>query len=57
MFPTVMLTGLPVGNYQHKDVAKLVWRYFPKKTLHCLYYNVVVLPLQRRVSGLSKRGD
>lgn len=50
MFPTVMLTGLPgLINYKHEDVAKLVWRYFPKQNLDCLYYNVMVLTLQRRV--------
>ncbi|XP_038587135.1 uncharacterized protein LOC119912168 isoform X2 [Micropterus salmoides] len=47
-FPTIMLTGLPEGNYQHEDVAKLVWRYFPKQNLRSLYYNVTVLSLQRR---------
>ncbi|KAM4536761.1 uncharacterized protein PAE49_021229 isoform 2-T2 [Odontesthes bonariensis] len=45
---TIMLTGLPEGNYTHEDVAKLVWRYFPKQNLHTLYYKVLVLPLQRR---------
>ncbi|XP_065806439.1 uncharacterized protein [Labrus bergylta] len=45
---TIMLTGLPEGNYKHEDVARLVWPYFPQKTLHTLYYNVTVLPLQRR---------
>ncbi|XP_060887811.1 uncharacterized protein LOC132958789 [Labrus mixtus] len=48
MCPTIMLTGLPEGNYKHEDVARLVWPYFPKQTLHSLYYNVTVLPLQRR---------
>ncbi|KAL7374999.1 hypothetical protein ABVT39_010535 [Epinephelus coioides] len=49
MFPTIMLTGLPGFNrYNHNDVAKLVWRYFPKQNLRSLFYNVVVLPLQRR---------
>ncbi|XP_041840725.1 uncharacterized protein LOC121639500 isoform X3 [Melanotaenia boesemani] len=48
VFPTIMLTGLPEGNYTHKDVAKLVWPYFPKQTLHTLHYNVIVLTLQRR---------
>ncbi|KAK9524972.1 hypothetical protein VZT92_017328 [Zoarces viviparus] len=47
-FPTIMLTGLPAGNYNHEEVAKLVWRYFPKRNLRSLYYNVVVLPLERR---------
>ncbi|XP_072232731.1 uncharacterized protein [Leuresthes tenuis] len=47
-FSTIMLTGLPEGNYTHEDVAKLVWRYFPKQTLNSLYYNLLVLPLQRR---------
>uniref|UniRef100_A0A3B3V0G7 Uncharacterized LOC106944690 n=1 Tax=Poecilia latipinna TaxID=48699 RepID=A0A3B3V0G7_9TELE len=44
----IMLTGLPEGNYKHEDVAKLVWKYFPKQNLRTLYYNIVVLPLQRR---------
>ncbi|KAA8582718.1 hypothetical protein FQN60_006389 [Etheostoma spectabile] len=48
MIPTIMLTGLPEEGYKHKDVAKLVWRYFPKQNLHCLYYNVMVLMLQKR---------
>ncbi|XP_061566103.1 uncharacterized protein LOC133420425 [Cololabis saira] len=47
-FPTIMLTGLPEGNYTHADVAKLVWQHLPQRTLHSLYYKVVVLPLQRR---------
>ncbi|XP_072232903.1 uncharacterized protein [Leuresthes tenuis] len=45
---TIMLTGLPEGDYTHTDVAKLVWQYFPLKNLRSLYYNVIVLPLQRR---------
>ncbi|XP_069375148.1 uncharacterized protein [Paralichthys olivaceus] len=48
MFPTIMLTGLPEGEYKHEEVAKLVWPYFRKQTLHSLYYNVIVLTLQRR---------
>ncbi|TKS93064.1 Matrin-3 [Collichthys lucidus] len=48
MSPTIMLTGLPMGDYKHEDLAKLVWRYFPKQNLHSLYYNMTVLPLQRR---------
>ncbi|XP_041820824.1 zinc finger protein 638-like isoform X2 [Chelmon rostratus] len=48
MFSTIMLTGLPEGNYEHEDVARLVWKYFPKQSLHSLFYSVVVLPLQRR---------
>ncbi|XP_071315891.1 platelet binding protein GspB-like isoform X2 [Trachinotus anak] len=48
VFSTIMLTGLPEGNYKHEDVAKLVWPYFPKQNLHSLYYNVIVLTLQRR---------
>ncbi|XP_034532275.1 uncharacterized protein LOC117807219 [Notolabrus celidotus] len=48
MCPTVMLTGLPEGDYKHEDVARLVWPFFPKHTLRSLYYNVTVLPLQRR---------
>uniref|UniRef100_A0A8D3BZI3 Matrin-type domain-containing protein n=1 Tax=Scophthalmus maximus TaxID=52904 RepID=A0A8D3BZI3_SCOMX len=47
-FPTIMLTGLPEGDYRHEDVAMLVWPYFPKQNLHSLYYNVIVLTLQRR---------
>ncbi|XP_039678968.1 uncharacterized protein LOC120573346 isoform X1 [Perca fluviatilis] len=48
MIPAIMLTGLPEENYKHEDVAKLVWHYFPKQNLHSLYYNVMVLMLQRR---------
>ncbi|XP_036967632.1 uncharacterized protein LOC119026983 isoform X2 [Acanthopagrus latus] len=48
MFPTIMLTGLPEGNYKHEDVARLIWRYLPKHSLRSLYYNVTVLTLQRR---------
>ncbi|XP_062240543.1 zinc finger protein 638-like [Platichthys flesus] len=48
MFPTLMLTGLPEGDYSQEDVARLVLPYFPKQTLDSLYYNVVVLTLQRR---------
>ncbi|XP_042368104.1 uncharacterized protein LOC121962007 [Plectropomus leopardus] len=47
-FSTIMLTGLPEGTFKHEDVAKLVWRYFPKQNLHSLYYDVVALTLQRR---------
>ncbi|XP_063325592.1 uncharacterized protein LOC134624525 [Pelmatolapia mariae] len=47
-FSTIMLTGLPEGNYRQEDVAKLVWRYFPDQTLQTLYYNIIVLSLQRR---------
>ncbi|XP_077963567.1 uncharacterized protein LOC120822371 [Gasterosteus aculeatus] len=46
--PTVMLTGLPEGNYRHEDVAELVRPYFPGWSLYSAYYDVVVLPLQRR---------
>ncbi|XP_041635512.1 uncharacterized protein LOC121504624 isoform X2 [Cheilinus undulatus] len=46
--PTIMLTGLPEGNYKHEDVARMVWPYFTKQNLQSLYYNVTVLPLQRR---------
>lgn len=52
--PTVMLTGLPEGNYRHEDVAELVRPYFPGWSLYSAYYDVVVLPLQRRV-GLTDR--
>ncbi|XP_041635455.1 uncharacterized protein LOC121504596 isoform X2 [Cheilinus undulatus] len=45
---TIMLTGLPEDGYRHEDVARLVWPYFLKQTLQSLYYNVTVLPLQRR---------
>ncbi|RVE60760.1 hypothetical protein OJAV_G00183800 [Oryzias javanicus] len=48
VFSTVMLTGFPEGNYTQEDVAKLVWRYFPRRTLGTLLYNVMVLTLQRR---------
>nr|XP_024657518.1 uncharacterized protein LOC106675407 isoform X2 [Maylandia zebra] len=47
-FSTIMLTGLPEGNYRQEDVAKLVWRYFPNQTVQTLYYNIIVLSLQRR---------
>lgn len=50
-----MLTGLPMGDYKHEDLAKLVWRYFPKQNLHSLYYNMTVLPLQRRVRSRKWR--
>ncbi|XP_040929871.1 uncharacterized protein LOC114867056 isoform X2 [Betta splendens] len=45
---TIMLTGLPEGNYKHEDVAKLVWPYFRTQDMRDLYYNVIVLPLQKR---------
>ncbi|XP_053199124.1 uncharacterized protein LOC128383541 [Scomber japonicus] len=48
IFPTIMLTGLPEDYYRHEDVAKLVWPYFTKRNLHTMYYNIIVLPLQRR---------
>ncbi|XP_014836964.1 PREDICTED: uncharacterized protein LOC106914600 isoform X3 [Poecilia mexicana] len=48
VFCTLMLTGLPEGNYKHEDVANLVWPYFSKQDLQTLCYNIVVLPLQRR---------
>ncbi|KAF6735285.1 Zinc finger protein 638 [Oryzias melastigma] len=47
---TVMLTGLPQGNLTHRDVAQLVWPFLPQQTLRSLFYNVTVLPLQRRVT-------
>lgn len=53
MFPTIMLTGLSEGNYKHEDVARLIWRYLPKHSLHSLYYSVTVLTLQRRVRKRS----
>ncbi|XP_077445567.1 uncharacterized protein LOC144066092 [Stigmatopora argus] len=46
--PTVMLTNLSTKVVKHEDVAKLAWPYFSKKDLRSLYYNVMVLPLQRR---------
>ncbi|XP_062416001.1 zinc finger protein 638-like isoform X2 [Pungitius pungitius] len=46
--PTVMLTGFPEENYRHEDVAQLVRRYFPGWNLYSVFYDVVVLPLQRR---------
>ncbi|XP_047452232.1 uncharacterized protein LOC125014829 isoform X2 [Mugil cephalus] len=45
---TIMLTGLPDNSYNHEDVAQLVWPYLPSQDLQSLYYNVTVLPLQRR---------
>lgn len=53
MCPTVMLTGLPETPYRHESIARLAWPYLPKQNLHSLYYNVIVLPLQRRVSCSS----
>lgn len=50
MCPTLMLTGLPESKYTQQDVATLVWPYLFKQNLHSLYYNVIVLPLQRRVT-------
>ncbi|XP_057711372.1 uncharacterized protein LOC130928671 [Corythoichthys intestinalis] len=46
--PSVMLTDLPEERFKHEDVAKLAWPYFSQKDLRSLYYNVIVLPLQRR---------
>ncbi|XP_057711723.1 uncharacterized protein LOC130928919 [Corythoichthys intestinalis] len=46
--PTIMLTNLPEESFKHEDVAKLAWPYFSQKDLRSLYYNVIVLPLQRR---------
>ncbi|CAN9509327.1 unnamed protein product [Ophioblennius macclurei] len=46
--PTVMLTGLPAGDYVHEDVANLTRPYFTKHTPLWLHYSVTVLPLQRR---------
>ncbi|KAM9835428.1 uncharacterized protein znf638 isoform 1-T2 [Syngnathus typhle] len=48
MVKTVMLTGLPQGCYTHEEVAKLAWPFLAKKDLRALYYNVIVLPAQRR---------
>lgn len=50
-----MLTGLPDALYRHQDVVKLVWRYFHKPDLQTFYYNIIVLPLQSRVSGTNER--
>lgn len=55
MFSTIMLTGLPEGNYRHEDVGRLVWPYFSRQNLRSLYYNVTVLTLQRRVRRRSCR--
>ncbi|KAM4714615.1 uncharacterized protein FYW61_019547 [Anableps anableps] len=48
VYCTIMLTGLPEGNYKHEDIAKLVWHYFPKQNIQTLCYNILVLPLQKR---------
>lgn len=53
--PVIMLTGLQDSMYTHQNVAQLVWQYFPKPGIQTLYYNIVVLPLQRRVSGTNDR--
>ncbi|XP_061921570.1 uncharacterized protein LOC133661972 isoform X2 [Entelurus aequoreus] len=45
--PTIMLTGFN-SNYSYKHVAKLVWPYISQKDLQSRYYNVIVLPTQRR---------
>ncbi|XP_023822157.1 uncharacterized protein LOC101175269 [Oryzias latipes] len=47
-FCTVMLTGLPEGNYTFTDITKRVSPYFPKEDDSVLSSRVVVLPLQRR---------
>lgn len=49
--PIIMLTGLPHGVYRHQNVVSLVWRYFHKPDLQTFYYNILVFPLQSRVSG------
>ncbi|XP_034005503.1 zinc finger protein 638 isoform X2 [Trematomus bernacchii] len=48
MFPTIMLTGLPDGFYKYEDVARVFLSYFPEQDLDSLYYNVLILPLQKR---------
>lgn len=48
-----MLTNLPMGRYMHENIAQLVWPYFSQQTLKTLCYNVIVLPLQKRVSKLK----
>nr|XP_061816584.1 uncharacterized protein LOC133606540 isoform X1 [Nerophis lumbriciformis]XP_061816585.1 uncharacterized protein LOC133606540 isoform X1 [Nerophis lumbriciformis] len=45
--PTIMLTGFN-ANYSYERVAKLVWPYISQKDLQSRYYNVIVLPTQRR---------
>nr|XP_061816581.1 uncharacterized protein LOC133606538 [Nerophis lumbriciformis] len=45
--PTIMLTGFN-ANYSYDRVAKLVWPYISQKDLQSRYYNVIVLPTQRR---------
>ncbi|XP_061921560.1 uncharacterized protein LOC133661970 isoform X2 [Entelurus aequoreus] len=45
--PTIMLTGFN-ANYSYECVAKLVWPYISQKDLQSRYYNVIVLPTQRR---------
>ena len=54
MFPTIMLTGLPDGFYKYEDVARVFLSYFPEQDLDSLYYNVLILPLQKRVRGRPK---
>ncbi|XP_026046113.1 RNA-binding protein 20-like isoform X3 [Astatotilapia calliptera] len=54
-FSTIMLTGLPEGNYRQEDVTKLVWRYVPDQTVQTLYYKIIVLSLQRRVRSRPSR--
>lgn len=39
----------------HKSFAELFLPYFSQKTLETLCYNVIVLPLQKRVSEPEQR--
>ncbi|XP_070404197.1 uncharacterized protein [Nothobranchius furzeri] len=48
-FSTIMLTGFRGKEWQYEEIAALVWRYFPQHAPDSLCFDVVVLPLQRRV--------
>uniref|UniRef100_A0A1A8FWV9 Matrin 3 n=3 Tax=Nothobranchius korthausae TaxID=1143690 RepID=A0A1A8FWV9_9TELE len=48
-FSTIMLTGFRGKEWRYEEIAALVWRYFPQRAPDSLCFDVVVLPLQRRV--------
>ncbi|XP_072232274.1 uncharacterized protein [Leuresthes tenuis] len=48
MFSTIMLTGLPEGDYTFTNIVKLVGPYFPKWKYRPSFHNVIVLTMQRR---------
>ncbi|KAM4537173.1 uncharacterized protein PAE49_021546 [Odontesthes bonariensis] len=48
MFSTIMLTGLPEGDYTFSSIVKLVGPYFPKQNYCPSFHNVIVFTMQRR---------